>query len=112
MSTQFVVQQVANTLSNLQAASYQQIEATLYLVYLLPEGNAQGFYKRVHLDPYLSIFRSLVQSDVSRHPHKAVATMYLEVLVKYARILEAHPEFLAAVVTTFFDNRGALRSDP
>jgi hypothetical protein len=52
------------------------------------------------------IVHALIVGDISRHAHPVVVLQFFELVVRYGRFFEHHPEFVGAVVGAFVDARG------
>ena len=85
---------------------WAHLEVALWLLYQLGEGLPEAAQKDKH-GPLQGIVAGLVGfGGEVRHQHRAVQVLYLELLVRYHRVLLGTPVLLGAAFQSFLDERG------
>ncbi|KAL6076211.1 Karyopherin transporter [Balamuthia mandrillaris] len=110
----FVHSLVVRTLSNLSSIPFQEVEVALTLLYNLGDG-LTGLPENIRTaftHFFSQIMPTVVTSNVSDHPHKAVVLVYFENVVRYARFLSAESAHTQAILTAFLGKSGLRHSDP
>ena len=90
---------------------WTRVEGSLRLFYDIGEA-LKGGVNRVLTDPMASMISSVLRSDVSSHAHHQVPLLWMMIVHRYTRFLEAHADFVPATLTIFLDHRGIHHSHP
>ncbi|PSN51529.1 Exportin-T [Blattella germanica] len=114
---EYVTKYTTTTLSGWQAASFQEVELAIHLLYLLgeaiPSSGGNHFTGDVNkVSAMQTMMRLLITCDVSRHPHPAVTLEYVETVVRYDKFFHAEPEHIPYILSGFLDERGMRNNSP
>ena len=90
---------------------WRRVEGSLRLFYDIGEA-LKGGITRVLTEPMSSMIASVLRSDVSSHSHPQVSLIWLMIVHRYTRFLEAHVEFVPAALIVFLDHRGLHHPHP
>ena len=89
---------------------WAHLEVALWLLYQLGEGLPEAVQKDKH-GPMQGIVAGLVGfGGEVRQQHASVQILYLELLVRYHRVLLATPSLLGTALQCFLDERGVYNA--
>lgn len=88
-----------------QNTSFEDMEVALALFYQLGEGISEEALK-----PGSGVMAEMtavvITSNIPYHSHRAIALLYLEIVVRYVRFIEQHGEYIPAVLPVFLGEKG------
>ncbi|CAK8681357.1 exportin-T-like [Clavelina lepadiformis] len=114
---------LTNTMLNWQAASFNDVEVAIRLLYMLGESLPSNLSTQFSSDPEKTsplhnMMTVLASSGVSNHPHSAVRLQFFETVARYDRyfVVAAQMDQDSTVTVTtaqaFLDHRGLLSNEP
>jgi hypothetical protein len=80
-----------------------QIQVTVLTV---PTGRWQPLTKAIATEPFVFMLSAIFSSDVSKLTHRRLELTYFELVQRYKKFFEIHPQFLPPIIATFMDQRG------
>ncbi|KAH7291557.1 hypothetical protein KP509_29G021800 [Ceratopteris richardii] len=86
------------------SVSFADAEACIMLLYILGEGLSEESLKSS--SDIREMINLLFSGDISCRSHRLVALLYLETVIRYARFVQLHPEYVPLVLQMFLDKRG------
>ena len=103
---------LTHTVARWRDEDWRRVEGALRLFYDIGEALKGGTVTRVLTEPMVSMIAGVLRSDVSAHSHHQVSLVWLMLVHRYTRFLEAHAEFVPPTLTAFLDTRGLHHPHP
>ena len=93
-------------LASIATVDYATLELPITLLYSLGEINTEQDFLKADDVFFAPMLTSLITSQASSFPHRAVAVAWLETVSRYSKFLEQHPALVPTVLSALCDQRG------